>query len=182
MVNILALSGSLRAASSNTAVVEAARRLAPPGVQVTIYEGLGALPFFNPDLAEDAVLPAPVQAFRRLAVQSDGLLISSPEYAGGVSGLIKNGLDWLVGAEFLAGAPVMVVNASQRGVSADAHLKLTLQTMSLPVIEVASIVMPLLGRGLDSDGIIADPDLSVALAEALVQFVAAIKVADRLRA
>lgn len=173
-MRILAMSGSLRAASSNTAVILAAQSLAPSEAEIVVYEGLGTLPFFNPDLADDAVLPPAVRAFRQMAVESAGLLICSPEYARGVAGVLKNGLDWLVGAEHLAGTPCMVVNASPRATSADAHLKLTLETMTLPVVEAACITLPLLGRGLSGAGILADAELRTRLAQALARFVDAI--------
>ena len=83
--------------SSNTAVLHAAARLAPAGVEVILFEGIADLPFFNPDLDGDDV-PAPVGAMRALIGSVDGLLISSPEYARGVAGVLKNALDWLVGS------------------------------------------------------------------------------------
>ena len=90
MTQLLAISGSLRKASGNTALLRATRDCAPPRVTVTLYEGLGQLPIFNPDL--DAQPPAAVQALRERIARSDGLLIASPEYAHGVTGAIKNAL------------------------------------------------------------------------------------------
>jgi Predicted flavoprotein len=96
-MRILAISGSLRAKSSSTSLVEAARLLAPPGVTVTVYDGLGSLPHFNPDLdAEGSVPPAEVGQLRTQIGEADALIISTPEYAHGVPGSLKNALDWLV--------------------------------------------------------------------------------------
>jgi chromate reductase, NAD(P)H dehydrogenase (quinone) len=75
-----------------------------------IYDKLVHLPYFNPDLEAD--LPAVVVEFRDVVRDASGLLISSPEYARGVSGLLKNGLDWLVGAEETSGTPVALLNTS----------------------------------------------------------------------
>ena len=64
---VLAISGSLRAASSNSAILRVAVRVAPSGIGVELYEGIGSLPFFNPDLdreLDDPLLPAPVRALR----------------------------------------------------------------------------------------------------------------------
>jgi chromate reductase len=94
-MRILAISGSLRAASSNTAVLQAAAFLAPAGVEIVLYTGLGDLPHFNPDLDTDDP-PEVVRALRHEIGQCDGLLICSPEYAHGVAGAMKNALDWLV--------------------------------------------------------------------------------------
>ena len=95
MTRILAISGSLRSASSNTAVLQAIAALAPTEVQVVLYSGLSELPSFNPDLDTATPLPA-VSEFRKQLLASDGVLISSPEYAHGVPGTLKNALDWLV--------------------------------------------------------------------------------------
>ncbi|HEY6841914.1 MAG TPA: NADPH-dependent FMN reductase, partial [Chthoniobacterales bacterium] len=94
-MRILAISGSLRSISSNTTVLRAAQLLARPGVEVILYEGLGALPHFNPDLDGDEP-PQLVLELRSAVGLASGLLISSPEYAHGVPGSLKNALDWLV--------------------------------------------------------------------------------------
>src|SRR5271165_5402171 len=93
-MRILAISGSLRSTSSNTAVLRAARTVAPSGVDIIIYEGLGALPHFNPDLDGNKP-PQSVLELRYEVGLADALLISSPEYAHGVPGCLKNALDWL---------------------------------------------------------------------------------------
>ena len=82
---ILAISGSLRAKSSNTAVLQAAVSLAPPDVEIILYDGVSRLPHFSPDL-EGENAPAPVADWRAQLKATDGVLISSPEYAQGVRG------------------------------------------------------------------------------------------------
>src|SRR5437764_1175741 len=102
MVRILAISGSLRAVSSNTALLRAAAALAPEGVEVELYGGLGDLPHFNPDLDDPDHKdrePAAVTDLRARVRSADGLLIAAPEYAHGVPGAMKNALDWLVGGD-----------------------------------------------------------------------------------
>ena len=96
-VRVLAISGSLRRLSSNTALVGAVARLAPEIVEVSIYRGLADLPPFNPDIDDDR-LPAAVATFRGRLQACDAVLISSPEYAHGVPGVLKNALDWVVGS------------------------------------------------------------------------------------
>jgi len=172
-VRILAISGSLRANSSNTAVLRATTRLAPSGCHVALYDGLTALPYFNPDLDTDSP-PAPIRAFRNAVGASDALLISSPEYARGVAGAMKNALDWLVGSAEFPGKPVALINASPRSVHADAQMRTSLVTMSARLIEDASITLPLLGRNLDADAIVADDGLSAALRAALLRLCDAI--------
>ena len=93
-MKIIAISGSLRARSSNLALLRAAAALAPEEIEVAIYEGLGALPHFNPDDDEEgATPPAPVAALRALLADADGIVISTPEYAHGLPGSLKNALD-----------------------------------------------------------------------------------------
>ena len=174
-MRILAICGSLRARSSNRAALEAAKLLAPPSMAIELFEGLDALPYFNPDQEAEAP-PAAVLAWREAIGQADALLICSPEYARGVAGVLKNALDWLVGAFEFPDKPVAVINASQRAVHADAALRLTLETMSARLVAEASITLPLLGRNLDAAGIVADRELAVPLQAALAalqRFVAA---------
>lgn len=172
-MRILAVSGSLRARSSNTAALNAAAKLAPPGVEVVLYEGIAALPHFNPDVDESGP-PATVLEWRGQVERAQGLLICSPEYARGVAGVMKNALDWLVSGPEFHEKPVAVINASQRATHADAGLRVTLTTMSGRLVESASITLPLLGKNLDAEAIVADPALSAALGDALRNFAAAI--------
>jgi chromate reductase len=172
MIKILAISGSLRAVSSNTALLHAAAALAPAGVEIEIYGGLGDLPHFNPDL--EANEPPAVTDLRARVRRADGLLISSPEYAHGVPGAMKNALDWLVGGEEFIYKPVALLNASPRATHAQASLAETITTMSGRLIAEASIAVPLLGAKLDAAGIAAHPEIAGALREAIAAFARAI--------
>jgi chromate reductase, NAD(P)H dehydrogenase (quinone) len=173
-MHILAISGSLRAASSNTSALQAAALLAPAGTDIVLYRGLGDLPHFNPDL-DTMEPPAPVQALRREIGRCDGLLISSPEYAHGVAGSLKNALDWLVSSHEFPQKPVTIINASQRSVHAQAQLREILTTMSARVIDRASITLPLLGQTLDAAAIASDPVMAAELRAAVEAFVDAIR-------
>jgi NAD(P)H-dependent FMN reductase len=158
-LRLLAISGSLRAASSNTTLLKAARALAPDGVEVELYEGLGALPHFNPDLDVEPLPPA-VADLRARIKAANGLLICSPEYARGVAGVMKNALDWMVSDVDFAGKKVALFNASPRATHALAALRLTLETMAARVVDEASLTVPLLSAPLDEAGIAADPSLA----------------------
>jgi chromate reductase len=90
-------SGSLGAGSANAAALTAAiDTLALRGVDAIAIEGLADIPPFRADLVDDA--PDPVRTFRAAVESVDGLLVAAPEYAGGVAGVVKNALDWLVGS------------------------------------------------------------------------------------
>jgi NAD(P)H-dependent FMN reductase len=165
-MRILAISGSLRAASINSALLRAAGRLAPPGVEVMPCSVVGELPLFNPDLEGD-----PPPAVKRLHAQiaaAGALLIASPEYAHGVTGTIKNTLDWLVGFEPFVHKPVAVLNASPRAYHADSALRETLKTMSAVIVEAASISIPLLGSGMTERDMAETPAVAQAIRNALV--------------
>ena len=165
-VHILAISGSLRRESSNRALVEAAARLAADSVDVAVYRQLEELPPFNPDL-DGLEPPAPVTRFRAALQACHGVLISSPEYAHGVAGAMKNALDWVVGSGELVEKPVALINASPRATHAHAALMETLTVMSAHLVAAASITVPLQGRGLDASGIAADAGLATALGAAI---------------
>jgi NAD(P)H-dependent FMN reductase len=163
-MRLMTLSGSLRAVSSNSAALEALRLLAPAGVEVRPWRGLDTLPHFNPDLDTEAVpqTPPAVAALRRAVGECHALVISSPEYAHGVPGSLKNALDWLVSCAEFPGKPVLLVNTSPRSVHAQAALAETLRTMSARLVE-PGVVLPLAGRGLDGAGIAADAELAALL-------------------
>jgi chromate reductase, NAD(P)H dehydrogenase (quinone) len=173
-MKIIAISGSLRATSLNTAVLHAAAALVPAGVEIELFDGIGELPFFNSDL-EGEHLPEEVARFRTLIGAADGLLISSPEYARGVAGVMKNALDWLVGSQEFPGKPVALINTSPRASHALASLTLTLETMSARLVKDASITLPLLGTVNDAGSIATNPELAGPLQSALKHFVGAIK-------
>jgi chromate reductase len=173
-MKIIAISGSLRATSLNTAVLHAACRLAPAGVKIEIFDGIGQLPFFNSDL-EGEHLPQDVANFRNVIGAADGLLISSPEYARGVAGVMKNALDWLVGSQEFPGKPVALINTSPRASHALASLTLTLETMSARLVKDASITLPLLGTVNDADSLATNAEFADPIRQALERYVAAIE-------
>jgi len=124
-MQILAISGSLRAASANTNLLKAAAAMAPEEVTLSLYDGLGDLPPFNPDVDKDP-LHAAVAEFRSQLRQSAGVVFSTPEYAHGVPGVLKNALDWVVASGELYSKPVALFSASPRAGYAQASLVETL--------------------------------------------------------
>lgn len=172
-MHCLAISGSLRARSLNSAALRLLPNLAPDNVAVSLFEGLAALPAFSPDLEEQAPLPSPVIALRAAVSASQGLIIACPEYAHGLPGAFKNALDWLVGCEDFAGKPVMLINTAERAVHASAQLREILTTMAARVIEGASITLPL-RQGMTDTEIGSAPHRQ-ALRAALARFIATIR-------
>jgi len=167
-MRILAISGSLRTGSSNTNLLRAAAELAPEGVAVVLYTGMGDLPPFNPDVEEAGTPIAAVDDFRAQLTAAAAVAICSPEYVHGVPGVLKNALDWVVGSGELVDKPLALINASPRSEYAYAQLTEILTTMSAKLIPEACINVSLMGRKtLDVAGIVADPELSAALRTAM---------------
>src|SRR4051794_24733646 len=105
-VQLVAISGSLKESSANSALVRALADQAPERVEV--WDELGALRHFTPD--DDG--GAPVASLRAAVTRADGVVIATPEYAGGMPGTLKNALDWLVGTGELYDKHVAVVSAA----------------------------------------------------------------------
>jgi NAD(P)H-dependent FMN reductase len=151
--------------------------IAPAGVTVSLYDCLGDLPFFNPDLdGETSTPPLSVGQLRTQIGQADGLLISSPEYAHGVPGVLKNALDWLVSSLEFPGKPVALINISPRSTFVHASLSETLTTMSASLIADPAFTISLPRKSLDVAGMLADSQVSQWLHVALDAFVRAIRV------
>jgi len=165
-VKLLGISGSLQTQSANTALLEVARAVAQAGVEITIFDGLGDVPAFNPDIDPS---PAVVDAFRSLVQSADGLVITTPEYAHGLPGSLKNALDWLVGTGELYEKRVVVASAApapERGKHARADLERTLRAQGAEVLESVTITVPTRVRGSECD----DPEIREAVATLLAGF------------
>lgn len=132
---------------------------------VTLFDGLGALPFFNP--GSEPAPPTTVQAFRAAVESADALIFASPEHAHGVTGIIKNALHWLVSFGPFASKSVAVFNASPRAHHADEALRETLRMMAAVIIDPASITIPLLGSKLDEDAMVSAMPVAACIRDAL---------------
>ncbi|MEO8024319.1 NADPH-dependent FMN reductase [Polaromonas sp.] len=176
-MKVLAISGSLRAASINSALLRTAARLAPPEIEVTFCSVVGVLPLFNPDLEID--MPPGVAQLRAEVAAADALLIASPEYAHGVTGTIKNALDWLVSFEAFVNKPVAVLNASPRAHHADSALRETLKTMSADIVEEASVSISLLGTNITEAAMAELPSVTHAIRESLAALYSVVVLKQR---
>lgn len=165
-MRIVALSGSLQARSSNTALLDLARSLAGEDVTVAVSDAVGRLPLFNPDVDQPPGPPA-VAAFRHAIGTADAALIASPEYAYGVPGALKNALDWLVGSGELYGKPVAIVVGSPRadgGVHVRGDLERTLRAQGAVVVSSVTIAVP---RPDGRPDVELDPEVRAAMARIL---------------
>ncbi|QND67896.1 NAD(P)H-dependent oxidoreductase [Mesorhizobium loti] len=174
MLNILAISGSLRAASTNSALVAALARNAPSGCRVTVHDGLGRLPIFNPD-DEGERTPPEASALIDAVTQADGVIISCPEYAHGVPGGLKNALDWLVSRDAAVAKPAMLVHASPRSLFARAALAEIMRTMSFALCDDVLEIALLGKKPPEVEAILAEPGNILAMRDALDAFAAFIR-------
>lgn len=113
MIRVFGISGSLRKGSYNTALLRAAKELAPEGMQIEIYEGLGAIPPYNEDVREQG-WPEPVRELRERIAAADALLVVTPEYNYSIPGVLKNAIDWASRPPNppMAGKPAAIMGAS----------------------------------------------------------------------
>lgn len=140
------------------ALLRTAAEAVSADAEFAFAEGIFELPHFNPDLDGEGANPSlAVAAWRAMVDAADGVAISSPEYAHGVPGSLKNALDWLVSTPVLFEKPVLLLNAAPAGGTFAQHaLAETLRTMNADVLG-ASRLEPFTtarGGGRDADGAI----------------------------
>lgn len=122
------------------------------------YAGLAALPHFNPDLDGDLV-PESVLRFRAAVASADVIVISTPEYAHGVPGTLKNALDWLVGDPAFVGKRIVLLQADRRSTWALDSLREILRTMSGCIVDEACVLLAIGSNRIDEEGILMKDDL-----------------------
>lgn len=170
MKRFLAISGSLRRVSTNTALLHALAGSAPDGIAVELYDGMGDLPIFNPDL-EGELTPQGVQDLGDRVRAADGLIVSCPEYAHGIPGGMKNLLDWLVSREEIPFKPLMLVRASSRNDISHAALEEVLRTMSVALMPEAGLSIHLISKSpSEIEALLATPERRNELQGALLRF------------
>jgi NAD(P)H-dependent FMN reductase len=186
VTNVLLISGSLRAGSVNTAVLQTAAALAGEDVDARLYEGMGQLPHFNPDDDPDGgPVDARVADLRSRLAAAGAVLLCTPEYAGAMPGSFKNLLDWTVGGGETYGKPVAYINASSRpdpNAARGAHesLRAVLGYTGVDLVQdaCARIVVPRSAIG--ADGVISDVAIRAEIAAALDALVAHARDSARL--
>ncbi|WDL97169.1 NADPH-dependent FMN reductase [Alicyclobacillus sp. ALC3] len=158
--SLVAISGSLREKSTNSTLLRSIVSMVPSHVPVRIYNDMGQLPHFNPDLDSDDA-PVHVAHWRSYLEEASGVLICTPEYAKGVPGSLKNALDWIVSSGELVNKPVAVVSVSPHPSGGeDAHNSLvgTLSMMSAVIVKGATLKVPFITLKLGTDGQIIDEE------------------------
>jgi chromate reductase len=143
--------------------------VAPADIECHLYDGLDALPHFNPD-DDYEPLPRAVVDLRAQIEAADGVLFCTPEYAGALPGSFKNLLDWTVGGGEMYGKRVGWINASGLPTGAsDAHasLRKVLGYLATEIVEDACVHVPVARQAVGDDGLIADARLRLQIADVL---------------
>ena len=165
-MKILAISGSLRSASSNTTILRAISNLVSLEHQFSLFSGIGYLPHFNPDLDTEPS-PKSVAHFREQLSWADLVAISTPEYAHGIPGSLKNALDWVVGSGELVGKPIGLINLSAPSTFAQASLIEILTVMSAKIVPRGCIALSLPRRSMTVEEIVGESEITSKLKETL---------------
>lgn len=177
---ILGFAGSLRSGSYNRALLRAAAEEAPGGMTIETFD-LIDIPLYNQDV-EDQGDPAPVAEFKDTTSRCDGVLISTPEYQHGMSGVLKNALDWAsrpAGRSVMRGKPVAIMGASPSPIgTARSHLQLrhTLNYLQADMVFRPEVLVAQAREKFDDKGHFTDEAgrrLMAELLEALTEKVAA---------
>ncbi len=175
-MKILAISGSLRFQSTNSALLRAIAKVAPPEMEIITYEELGELPHFSPDIDGERS-PEAVVRYREALNNADGVLICTPEYAHGIPGVLKNSLDWVVGSGEYVDKPVMALSASPSymgGDKAHASLLQTLRVMNVTVVDPASFCVTLARKKMNEQEELVDTETKETFRNAFADFAKAI--------
>jgi chromate reductase len=163
-LRVLCFAGSLRRASWNRRLLQAAASLAPAGIEVEAYDALATVPLFDEDLEQaEPEGPPGVRALRAAIAAADGLLIATPEYNHALPGVLKNALDWLSRespqGEVLAERPVAVLGASSGPWGtrlAQASLRQVLHTCGALVMPSPTLFMARAAEHFDAQGVLVD--------------------------
>ena len=176
-MKILAISGSLRAASTNTALLRATAELAPANVEIQLYDGLDTLPYFSPERDTEPA-PEPIHVLRTQLREADAVIVCTPEYIHGMPGILKNMLDWLASSGEFVYKPVSVISASPSdmgGSLAHASLFHTLEVLTAYLPPDASLIIPFIRTKMDRNGNVIDSVLTQQLSDVVAALVKAVQ-------
>jgi NAD(P)H-dependent FMN reductase len=165
----LLICGSLRAESTNSALLRTVESLLPGHVHADSYGGMAELPHFNPDEDVDP-LPAVVADLRQRIGRATAILFSTPEYAGAMPGSLKNLLDWTVGGVEISDKPVGWINISPNPDGAARtyeSLATVLNYTGARVVDAACVHIPVQRTAIGSDGLIHDESVRTEISQAV---------------
>ena len=178
-MKLLAISGSARRESTNTALLLAMKGLAPQGIELSVFHRLDTLPVFSPD-SEGEKTPPQVTGFLELVSAADGIIISSPEYIRAIPGGLKNAIDWMVSRFEVIGKPIALAHASHRGDDMLASLRRVLSTVSDGFLESVFLRIPLIDKTPEEiSALLRLPEYRLRMSEFLLSVAASANRASR---
>ncbi|WP_327488612.1 NADPH-dependent FMN reductase [Telluribacter sp.] len=167
---VVAIPGSTRQKSVNHSLIKAITELTAQRLEITVYDGLGRLPQFNPDDDQENVA-ANVSDFRQLLREADGILICTPEYARGVPGTLKNAIDWTISSGEFPHKPTLLITASTDGTFGHRALMETLKAIEAKNIDNLQLVIQHAKTKISNENRITDESTRHAVEELLDRFV-----------
>ena len=167
--NILAICGSTRKQSVNRDVIAVITNMSQDALEITKYDGLIDLPFFNQDITDENT-PANVIALREAISKADGVLICTPEYVFSLPGVLKNALEWMVSTTVFLDKPTALITASSSGEKAHESLLLVMKTLGVKTNEELCILISSVKSKLNPQGEVIDESLVTKLENLIANF------------
>lgn len=156
--NILAICGSTRKQSANKDVISAIKNMSQDTLEITLYDGLTDLPFFNQDITNENT-PSNVIVLREAISKADGVLICSPEYVFSLPGVLKNALEWMVSTTVFLNKPTVLITASSSGEKAHESLLLVMKTLGIKTKDEMCLLISGVKSKLNPQGEVIDDKL-----------------------
>ncbi|RLQ89565.1 NADPH-dependent FMN reductase [Notoacmeibacter ruber] len=169
-MTFLAISGSARRASTNTAMLRTIQQMSPAEVVIDLLSPVNSLPVFSPDL-EGENTPPEIERLLAAIETADGLIFASPEYVRAIPGGLKNLIDWLVSRDAIINKPIAIAHASHRGEDMLASLRTVLSTISAAFTSDVFVSFALMAKSpAEIDDILRQPENSAAITGFLSDF------------
>lgn len=167
---VVAISGSTRRNSINHSLLKAIVDVSAKRLDITIFDGIGNLPQFNPDNDGENVAKK-IDDFRRQLKNADGVIICTPEYAHGVPGTLKNAIDWTISSSSFPHKPTMLITASTGGHYGHQSLMETLRAIEAKNIDNLQMVIPFAKTKINLDNTITDEKTLTDVKKLIVEFI-----------
>jgi len=171
MKKILAISGSTKAISTNALYITAISRLLGADFEVINFSSITVIPHFNPDIDQENP-PQAVEELRSIIKKADGIIISTPEYAMGLPGSLKNLLDWTVSSASFSGKPVLALVASTQGEKAYQSI---IDILTVIEARISPQLISFAKAKVNNEGAITDKETLAALKSTADSFVASME-------
>lgn len=170
MKKVLAICGSIKTDSANHQLLKTIQSMAEEVLEIEVYDGLAALPYFNPNPDEETRHES-VVAFRNKIQAADGVLICTPEYVFSLPGILKNALEWTVSTTVFTDKPAALITASSSGKIAHESLLLVMKTLGVKTTEDTCLLISGVKAKMDTSGHVHHPETLASINLLLQQFV-----------